>query len=318
MPVMPVVNYNPAVKYADCSDCSASCFSFIQGYRIVIIINGTSGQLGTALIKQWEQSGDRVLGVDRSQMDLCDPASVRRVIERYQPRVMINCAAYTAVDLAEDEADLCAAINATAVNHLALACGEFGTKLVQISTDYVFGGAQLTDGPNHEDSPLEAQGVYAKTKLRGERFASECPNHLIIRTCGIYGVKPKPANFVESMIRLGGQRDELGVVDDQHCNPTSARAVARGTARLIDVGATGVFHVAASQATTWCEFAREIFRQAGMSTRVNPITTEQFGAKAPRPQYSVLDTSKFTRATGDSMPTVADDLAMYLADRQIV
>lgn len=287
----------------------------------MIILNGASGQLGFALksvLRSVDLSvGDgSVIALDRSQMDVTDRQSVRSVIDRHRPLVIINCAAYTAVDLAEEDPLSCRRANADAVEYLAQAANEVDALLVQVSTDYVFGGAVPSDGPNREDSPLLAQGVYAQTKLEGEINAAKSVQHLIVRTCGIYGFKPKPANFVESMIRLGGRRDELGVVDDQYCNPTSAIAVAQGIAALIAAQARGVFHVAASEPTTWCQFAREIFCQMGMSTKVNPITTEQFGAKAPRPRYSVLDTSKFTRMTGQVLPAIKDDLARYLDQRK--
>ncbi|WP_186775529.1 dTDP-4-dehydrorhamnose reductase [Rubripirellula tenax] len=278
----------------------------------MIFVTGAAGQLGTALCSKL---ADACVGLSRDQLDLSDCAAIAALVESERPKVIINCAAYTAVDLAEDDPASCRQINADAVAALAKSATKVGALLVQISTDYVFGGSTIADGPNHEDSPLEAQGVYAQTKLAGEQHAQTCPDHLVVRTCGIYGHLPQPKNFVETMLRIGVDREELSVVDDQHCNPTSASTIADAVIALIDAKARGVFHVAASPPTTWCQFAREIFKQSDMVTRVVPITTEQFGAKAARPRHSVLDTSKYTRVTGKSLPTIADDLAIYLATR---
>lgn len=255
------------------------------------------------------------MGWNRGQCDLSDRQSIHQAIETQRPDVVINCAAYTAVDLAEDDADACHRINADAVADLASACNAVGALLVQVSTDYVFGGATSSSGPNDETSPTHAQGVYAASKLAGESMAERCDRHLIVRTCGIYGHLPKPKNFVETMLRVGATCDQLTVVDDQHCNPTSADTVAQAILALIDGGHQGIFHVAAGPAITWCEFARKIFSQAGMSTQVAPITTEQFNAKAARPRFSVLDTSKYCSATGQALPTIDKDLATYLAGR---
>ncbi|TWU57899.1 dTDP-4-dehydrorhamnose reductase [Rubripirellula reticaptiva] len=278
----------------------------------MIFVTGAAGQLGSALC---HTLGDDCLALTRDQLDIADSASIEALVLAKRPDVIVNCAAYTAVDLAEDEVEKCRNINATAVKSFADAANKVGALLVQISTDYVYGGATVSDGANREDSPLRAQGVYAKTKLAGEEFAQTCANHLIIRTCGIYGHLPKPKNFVETMLRVGADRDELRVVDDQYCNPTSAATITGAILALIDSKARGVFNVAASPAMTWCDFAREIFKQADMPTKVVPITTEEFGAKAERPRYSVVDTSKYTRVTGKTLPTINDDLAKYLATR---
>lgn len=277
-----------------------------------LAISGVNGQLGTAL---QTRLGGSAIGWTRGQCDLSDPESIRQAIETQRPDVVINCAAYTAVDVAEDDVDACHRINASAVADLASACNAVGAMLVQISTDYVFGGAKTTSGANTETSPTHAQGVYAASKLAGESMAGQCDRHLIVRTCGIYGHLPQPKNFVETMLRLGATRDELTVVDDQHCNPTSADTVAQAILALIDGGHEGIFHVAAGPAITWCQFAKKIFSQAGLSTQVTPITTEQFGAKAARPRFSVLDTGKYAAATGCALPSIDEDLAAYLAGR---
>lgn len=277
-----------------------------------LAITGASGQLGTALRTRLGQSA---LGWTRAQCDLADPKSIRNAVDGHRPKVVINCAAFTAVDSAEDEVEACHRINVLAVAELAAVCNDVGAMLVQVSTDYVFGDATSTSGPNCETSPTHAQGVYAASKLAGESMAQRCDRHLIVRTCGIYGHLPQPKNFVETMLRLGATRDQLTVVDDQHCNPTSAATVAQAILALIDGEHQGTYHVAAGPAVTWCEFAKKIFSQAGMSTRVAPITTEQFGAKAARPRFSVLDTGKYTASTGLALPSIDDDLAAYLAAR---
>jgi dTDP-4-dehydrorhamnose reductase len=275
-----------------------------------VAITGANGQLGTALQKRL---GARALPWTLEQCELSAAESIRDAIETPRPEVVINCAAHTAVDVAEDDADACHRINAGAVNAIAKSCNTVGALLVQVSTDYVFRGATPDSGPNDERS--HTHGVYADSKLAGESMAAQSARHLIVRTCGIYGHLPQPKNFFETMLCLGATRDELTVVNDQHCKPTSAHTVADAIIVLIDGGHEGVFYVAAGPPITWYGFAREIFAYANMTTKVTPITTEQFRSKANRPRFSVLDTNKYTGATGRILPSIDEDLAANMARR---
>ena len=276
------------------------------------MINGASGQLGQEFGRLY---GEKAVSLDRAKLDISDKESVDAVINELRPHTIVNCAAYTAVDLAEDERETCYAINSQGVANLALAAKEHGSLLVHFSTDYVFGGSLPADGPRTERSPTSPRGVYATSKLDGEKNATLCPRHLIIRTCGLYGITQQRRNFVETMLRLGRERDEISVVDDQRCNPTSTKVLASAVGDLIELDQSGMFHVVCSEDMSWYEFACEIFRQAKYETRVLPITTEQFGARAPRPAYSVLDTSHCESKIGYSLPTVAESLAEYLDER---
>ena len=296
-----------------------------------VLIIGRHGQLGSELCRQM---GDHALGLTRAELDITSAADVGRVLRAYHPTAVVNATAYTRVDRAEDDAAECRLINATAVGHLAEACARLDCPLVHVSTDYVFGAAGMRDRPYRETDSPGPQSVYAQTKLEGEIMAALAPRHFILRSCGLYGRRPvathggKAANFVDTMLRLAGERDEVRVVNDQHCTPTSASDLARAIVFLIqnetgadegaggkfDRGAAyGLFHVTNAGATTWRDFAAEIFRLRGLQTRLTAITTAEYGAKAPRPAYSVLDCSKYEALGGPPMTSWQEALARYLA-----
>jgi dTDP-4-dehydrorhamnose reductase len=261
--------------------------------------------------------------LDIDTCDLTDREAVRKTLRRLQPDVVINCAAYTRVDRAQREPELCRAVNTTAIVHLAEACGELDCPLVQISTDYVFGGGPAPGRPYREDDPPAPQGVYARTKLEGERAAARHGKHLIVRTCGLYA-RPsdrRAENFAKTMLRLGRCGPTVRVVGDQHCTPSYVPHVARAVLFLAGVPGLrpapwGVYHVTNGGAATWCEFAAEIFRLARMDVRLQSITTAEYAAPAPRPAYSVLDTTAYHRLGGPAMPDWKTALAEYFAEWQ--
>ena len=285
---------------------------------MLLAVTGAYGQLGGELCRQL---GADAIPLDIDTLDLTDGRAVVDRMSVLKPGAIINCAAYTQVDKAESEPEKCRAINATAVEHLAQACGVLDCPLVQISTDYVLGAACPEPRPWREDDPPLPQGVYARTKLEGERAAARHPKHLIVRTCGLYA-RPsdrRAANFVQTMLRLGSTRPELRVVADQHCTPTYVPHLARAIVFL--VGATGgrpvpwgTYHVTNVGQTTWHDFAIEIFRQAGMQVAIRPITTAQYGAPAARPSYSVLDTTAYHRLGGPPMPDWKAALGEYFVE----
>lgn len=282
---------------------------------MAIVVTGASGQLGWELC---QQLGAAAIAADRETLDISDPAAVNRLLREVRPTAVINCAAYTAVDKAEQEPDRCFAINATGVSHLAQQCQQLNAVLVQVSTDYVFGAPSVERKPHCEDEPPHPQGVYAASKLEGEEQARQAQRHIIVRTCGLYGPAAptrRPNNFVETMLRLGRERDVLRIVDDQFCTPSYVRHVARGIRFLLECEAHGTFHVVNAGSTNWCRFAEEIFRLAKLPVRIEPISTAQYGAPAPRPSFSVLDTSKYDRLGGPPLPDWHDALAEYLASR---
>lgn len=281
--------------------------------RIVLI--GAAGQLGTALNARL--SGE-VIPLGRDTLDIADAARVTDVLTKSRPDLVINAAAYNFVDRAEDESDRACAVNALGPRNLAETCAGLNIPLVHVSTDYVFGqdvGRRIPYAESDVPGPLSE---YARSKLAGENYVREvCPKHFVLRTCGLYGRASSPGkgNFVETMLRLGCERGSVSVVDDQSCTPTSAADLADAIARLITTDAYGLYHATNAGSTTWCGFATEIFRQASVKVDITPITTAQFGAKAGRPRYSVLDCSKLAVAIGQPMRPWQQALADYLRRR---
>ncbi|MBS0261534.1 MAG: dTDP-4-dehydrorhamnose reductase [Planctomycetes bacterium] len=281
--------------------------------RIALI--GAGGQLGTALMARLEEE---VLPLGSRDLDIADPEQVQRVIPELRAELVINTAAYNFVDKAEDEAERARAVNETGPKLLAETCARLDIPLVHIGTDYVYGGAHPHPHPRPyvETDPATPSSVYSRSKLAGEQAViAHCPKHYVLRTCGLYGraVSAGKGNFVQTMLRLGRERGAVSVVDDQWCTPTFATDLAGAIADLITTGKYGLYHATNSGSTTWCGFAREIFRLQGMAVPVTPITTAQFKAKAARPSYSVLDCAKLTNVLGRQLRSWHDALAEYLA-----
>lgn len=280
---------------------------------MTIAVTGSKGQLGSELCRQL---GKQAVGLDLPQFDLTDRYQVIDILRQLCPEAVINTAAYTRVDQAEQEPGVARAVNSRGVAHLVEACRAIGALLVQISTDYVFGGQADRQIPYAEDDPPAPLNVYGKTKLEGEREAAQWPEHLIVRTCGLYGrLGPQSAgNFATTMIRRARQRWQLRVVADQHCTPSYVPHVAAAVIFLLRSGFRGTFHVVNTGATTWYDFARELFARAGFQVRIEPITSDQFGAPAPRPRYSVLNTAKYHSLPGCvPMPSWQEAVAAYVA-----
>ena len=269
-----------------------------------ILVTGCYGQLGRELQRlalsdheyQWFFS-------DADTLDITDPDAVEDCFSTHRIGVCINCAAYTAVDRAEDEPDLVEIVNATAPQILAKACQRHNALLVHISTDYVFNGDSLI--PYKETDPVDPQSVYGRTKAEGERLISESGcNYLIVRTAWLYSTTGK--NFVKTMLSLADTHDEINVVDDQHGCPTWARDLAQAIVTLINCYGPGpvheTFHFTDDGCITWYDFACAIMELGGKTCKVNPISTDQYPTKARRPAYSVLDLSKIKELTGMEIP----------------
>ena len=281
------------------------------------LVVGANGQLGRDLLPRLP---GEVLPATRADFDLGQPASVAEFVARARPDVVVNCAAYNLVDKAEDEPDAAFQTNAWGVRALALACRAVDARLVHVSTDYVFGLDAARTTPLTVVDPPGPVSVYGLSKLAGEYVARTlCPRHLVVRTCGLYGVHGtggKGGNFVETMLRVAGQGKPLRVVADQTCSPTSTADLAETLVALVRAEASGLHHVTNAGRTTWHEFAAAIFELAGVRADLTPITTAEFVAKADRPRYSVLDNSTLDMVGVARPRPWREALAEYLAERQ--
>ncbi len=280
-----------------------------------LLLVGAGGMLAVDLLAILRESGREVLPLSEEELDVTDRRAVAETIGRRRPEAVLNCAAYTLVDRCEEEEKEALAVNGRAVENLAEACREAGIQLVHFSTDYVFDGKK--GEPYVEEDPPNPLGAYGRTKLEGERAAREvCPGSLVIRTSWLYGAAG--SSFPKTIARLAAEREKISVVADQVGRPTYTVDLARATAALLDAGAAGLFHVAGSGLCSWREFAERIvgsLRRRGAPVKcrkVNPISTEKFGAPAPRPPYSVLSTEKYFKATGLTPPHWEESLERFL------
>ena len=285
-----------------------------------ILLIGSSGQLGREL--QQTLPSDALVSVARDTLDLSQPDRIRQLILEIHPHVIINAAAYTAVDNAETETELAYAINAIAPAIMAKAANHIGATLIHISTDYVFNGRKGTFYQEDDDpNPLN---VYGASKLAGEENIRQgCDRHLILRTSWVYGVHGK-GNFVKTMLKVGADRPEVRVVADQVGTPTSARSIAEVITQLIPsletLEAMGTYHFTQSGVASWYDFAVAIFEEARRLDfpleveRVAPIATADYPTPAQRPLYSVLSTQKLSTWMATSFPHWRQELRQMLRD----
>ena len=269
------------------------------------LVIGARGQLGTDLMTVL---GTRAVGLDIPEIDITDPSSVTSAIRDIAPDVVINCAAFTAVDAAEGDEATALAINGNGVGNIVAACR--GARLVQISTDYVFDGTSTT--PYAEDATPDPRSAYGRTKLAGERAALSHPNAYVLRTAWLYGAHGQ--NFVKTMLRLERTRETVSVVDDQVGQPTWSMDLARQIDLLVRADApNGIYHATNAGRASWYEFARAIFEGAGADPdRVVPTTTAAFPRSAPRPANSVLGHQRWAWAGLEPMRPWDDALAEAL------
>ena len=281
--------------------------------RVVVI--GSKGQLGSDLVR--ELGGpDQVVPLSHQDMEICDHASTREVLTGLRPDAVINTAAYHRVDDCEDHESRAFETNAAAVLNLGRICNELDALLAHVSTDYVFGGDGDRTSPYTEEDPPSPLSVYGASKLAGENLLrEECRRPLIGRTSGLYGLAGD-RNFVAIMLGLARKGRPLRVVDDQRLGPTYTAHLASKMVQLLAAGARGTVHVTNQGECTWYEFARRLFELAGLTADLTPITSQEFGAKATRPVYSVLANDALTRSGLDPMPHWSQGLADYLFERQ--
>lgn len=269
-----------------------------------VLVTGSNGQVGVELQRAVWPQGTQVVAMDRDDLDIRDPGAVRATVLDGGFDVVINAAAYTAVDKAESERDLCFAVNADGPENLASACVEAGIPLLHISTDYVFDGSK--DGWYREDDPVAPLGAYGESKADGEaRVREVLDRHVILRTAWVYAAHGH--NFVKTMLRFGAERDEMRVVDDQRGCPTCAADIAQALAAIAvrahkGDAAWGTYHYCGADDTTWHGFADEIFRlqeeATGRRPRLSAITTADYPTPARRPANSRLDCGAIRKAFG--------------------
>ncbi|ADV45020.1 dTDP-4-dehydrorhamnose reductase [Bacteroides helcogenes] len=273
-----------------------------------ILITGANGQLGNEMrVLSQENFQHTYYFTDVQELDICDEQAVHTFVADHQVDVIVNCAAYTAVDKAEDNVELCDKLNHLAPGYLAAAAEARGAVLIQVSTDYVFDGTGHL--PYTEDMPPCPNSVYGSTKLAGEQAVMKnCSRAMIIRTAWLYSVYGN--NFVKTMLRLGRERETLGVVFDQIGTPTYANDLARVIFTAVNRGIVpGIYHFSDEGVCSWYDFTLAIHRLAGITTcKVSPLHTDEFPAKAPRPHYSVLDKSKIKKTFGIEIPHWEDSL----------
>lgn len=274
-----------------------------------IIVTGVKGQLGHDIVKQLGDRHDTV-GIDIDELDITDIDAVRVFMKASRPDVVINCAAYTNVDACESNDALAYKINAAGPRNIAAACNDLGTRMVQVSTDFVFDGK--AQKPYVEFDAVNPLSVYGKSKWAGEELVRQIlPRHYIVRTAWLYGMNGN--NFVKTMLKLAQTNKRLTVVDDQRGTPTYSVDLASEITRLIETDAYGVYHCTNEGDCTWNEFAREIFRLKGMDVEVAPITSVQFGRLAARPAYSVLRNLMLEVTIGNRMQPWEMALKKYLS-----
>jgi dTDP-4-dehydrorhamnose reductase len=287
-----------------------------------ILLTGAGGQVGQELVEVLGKCpGVELEACDRASLDITNPQAIEALVTAFSPQVIINAAAYTAVDRAESEPELAKEVNAEAPGNLAKLANQIGASLVHISTDYVFNGQQSV--PYREDSPCNPLGVYGRTKRAGEEaIQATCDRHIILRTAWVYGAKGK-GNFVKTILRLGQEREQLRVVYDQVGTPTWSRDIASAISQLLpQLGPDtyGTYHFTNSGVTSWYDFAVETLALAtNMGIRltlqqVKPITTAEYPTPAQRPPYSVMGCEKIASLIGYSPPHWRQSLRKMMAE----
>lgn len=278
-----------------------------------VLITGARGMLGRSLGEVLPEHGFEVVGLSRSELDVVDRAAVAERLDEHAPDIVIQCAAYTGVDAAEDDPVGAFGVNAEGARNVAVACQRRGTLFVYPSTDYVFGGESADPrGPDDRVGPLN---VYGESKLAGEAAAREAGRWLIVRTSWLYGEGGR--NFVDTISELGRQKKEIRVVSDQVGLPTWSGSLSHIFARLLKTNALGTFHAAdAGKPLCWYDFARNVLDIQGIETVTVPVTSDEYGARARRPHFSVLDCSKTERTIGEKMPRRDASLAEFLSRKQ--
>ena len=274
-----------------------------------VLVTGVKGQLGYDVVKDLEKRGHQPIGVDRDEMDLMDNEAIRTFIMNLKPEAIIHCAAYTAVDKAEEEVETCYQINAESVKVISECAKELDVKLVYISTDYVFDGTK--EGEYVETDLPNPINVYGASKLKGEQYVQTLlEKYYIVRISWVFGVNGN--NFIKTMRRLGSERDELNIINDQVGSPTYTADLAPLLVDMMETNKYGIYHATNEGFCSWYEFANEIFKQSQIEVKTNPITTDQYPTAAKRPMNSKVSKDKLVANGFNTLPTWQEALENYI------
>lgn len=274
-----------------------------------VLVTGVKGQLGHDVMNELASRGYEGVGVDVDEMDITDWEAVQRVMEAAHVDKVVHCAAWTAVDAAEDQVELCRKVNALGTENIAKMCQKLDLPMVYLSTDYVFDGEGTRPWePDDERHPLN---VYGQTKYEGELAVEKyLEKYFIVRIAWVFGVNGK--NFIKTMLKLGETHDKITVVSDQIGSPTYTYDLSRLLVDMLETEKYGRYHATNEGLCSWNEFAKEIFRQAGMNVEVIPVSSEEYPAKAKRPHNSRMSKEKLTEMGFERLPSWQDALRRYL------
>ncbi|MDR2951048.1 MAG: dTDP-4-dehydrorhamnose reductase [Dysgonomonas sp.] len=306
-------------KQADDQDETAKNIFLFELVQKNILVTGANGQLGSEIrrISANHENNFKFFFTDVAELDITDLQAIDRFIKENNIKYIINCAAYTAVDKAEDDVDLCYKINRDAAKNLGIAATNNNAKVIHVSTDYVYDGT--ANKPYVETDAVNPQSIYGKSKLDGENeLTKACPESIIIRTAWLYSIYGN--NFVKTMIKLGKERDTLNVIADQTGTPTNAADLAQAIIKILDFSEAnkfipGIYHYSNEGITTWYDFTLAIHKDAGItSCKVNSITTDQYPTKATRPKYSVLEKAKIKSTFNLSIPKWEESLNICIKE----
>ena len=276
-----------------------------------VLVTGYNGQLGFDVVKELKTRDIECLGVDIDDFDITDEEKTREYIKGYNPDVVVHCSAYTAVDKAEENIEACRAVNVCGPKNIAKVCNELDCKLVYISTDYVFPG--VGERFYEVGDPTGPLGQYGITKLDGEKAVLDhIDKYFIVRISWVFGLNGN--NFIKTMLRVGKDREEVSVVYDQIGSPTYTADLAKVLCDMLVTEKYGIYHATNEGVCSWAEFTEEIFRLAGYNTKVKRVTTEEYGAKAPRPKNSRLSKESLVQAGFEKLPDWKDALVRYMEE----
>lgn len=276
-----------------------------------VLVTGVNGQLGHDVVNELEKRGIEAVPTDIKEMDITDADSVDRVIKTASPDAVIHCAAYTAVDAAEENETICRKINVDGTQNIANVCKELDIKMIYISTDYVFGGQG--ERPWEPEDERDPQSVYGQTKYEGElAVQNTLDKYFIVRIAWVFGINGK--NFVKTMLNLSKTHKRLTVVNDQFGSPTYTYDLSKLLVDMVQTDKYGIYHATNEGICSWHEFACAIFEAAGIEMEVAPVSTAEYGAKATRPYNSRMSKDKLTENGFDRLPTWQDALERYLEE----